>query len=299
MYSILITGGTGLVGRHLSLLLQSKGYHVNILSRKHSEKTNVFYWNVNKNYIDLKAFKNVDYIIHLAGAGIANKRWSKSRKKELINSRVKTTNLLYKTVKELNHPLKGFIAASGIGFYGAVTSSKIFTEKDKKGNDFLSLVCKLWEKASYQFNTLSIRTVIFRTGIVFSKNGGALQKIKKPIKLGFGSPIGSGNQFMPWIHLEDLCNMYIEAVENKNLKGIYNAVTPEYITNKFLTLELAKILKRKIWLPNIPSFVFQILFGEMTIILLKGSRVSSDKISKTGFKYRFPDLKSALFSLNK
>ncbi|WP_456424879.1 TIGR01777 family oxidoreductase [Lutibacter sp.] len=299
MYSILITGGTGLVGKHLSLLLQSKGYHVTILSRKHSKKTNVFYWNVNKNYIDSEAIINSDYIIHLAGAGIANKRWSKSRKKELIDSRVKTTNLLLRKVKELNPSLKGFIAASGIGYYGAITSSKIFTEKDKNGSDFLSLVCKLWEKASYQFNILNVRTVIFRTGIVFSKKGGALQKIKKPIKLGFGSPIGSGNQFMPWIHIEDLCNMYIEAIKNPNLKGIYNAVAPEHITNKFLTLEFAKILNKKIWISNIPEFAFKILLGEMAIILLKGSRVSSDKISKTGFKFKFSGLKSALLSLNK
>jgi len=299
MYSILITGGTGLVGKHLSLLLQSKGYHVTILSRKQSKKTDVFYWNVNKNYIDSEAIINSDYIIHLAGAGIANKRWSKSRKKELIDSRVKTTNLLFRKVKELNPSLKGFIAASGIGYYGAITSSKIFTEKDENGDDFLSLVCKLWEKASYQFNILNVRTVIFRTGIVFSKKGGALQKIRKPIKLGFGSPIGSGNQFMPWIHIEDLCNMYIEAIKNPNLKGVYNAVAPEHITNKFLTLELAKILNKKIWLPNIPSLVFQILFGKMSIILLKGSRVSSDKISKTGFKFKFPDLKSALLPQNK
>lgn len=299
MYSILITGGTGLVGKHLSLLLQSKGYHVNILSRKHSEKTNVFYWNVNKNHIDTEAITNTDYIIHLAGAGIANKRWSKLRKKELIDSRVKTTNLLYQKIRELNPHLKGFIAASGIGYYGATTSSKIFTEKDENGDDFLSLICKLWEKASTKFNTLTIRTIIFRTGIVFSKNGGALQKIKKPIKLGFGSPIASGNQFMPWIHIDDLCNMYIEAIENPKLSGIYNAVAPEHITNTFLTLELAKILKRKIWLPNIPSLVFQILFGEMSIILLKGSRVSSGKISKTEFKFRFPNLKSALLNLSK
>ncbi len=299
MYSILITGGTGLIGKHLSLLLQSKGHHITVVSRKHSKKTNVFYWNVNKNYIDSEAIINSDYIIHLAGAGIANKHWNKSRKKELIDSRIQTTNLLLRKVKELNPSLKGFIAASGIGYYGAITSSKIFTEKDKNGSDFLSLVCRLWEKASSQFNTLSIRTVIFRTGIVFSKKGGALQKIKKPIKLGFGSPIGSGNQFMPWIHIEDLCNMYIKAIENPNLKGIYNAVAPEHITNKFLTYEVAKTLKKKIWLPNIPRFVLKILFGEMAIILLKGSRVSSDKISKTGFKFRFPDLKSALLSLNK
>ncbi|WP_457618592.1 TIGR01777 family oxidoreductase [Lutibacter sp.] len=253
---------------------------------------------MNENYIDIKAITTSDYIIHLAGAGIANKRWSKSRKKGLIDSRIKTTNLLYEKVKELNPNLKGFIAASGIGFYGAITSSKIFTEKDENGGDFLSLVCKLWEKASNQFNTLSIRTVIFRTGIVFSKNGGALQKIIKPIKLGFGSPIGSGNQFMPWIHLEDLCNMYIEAIENPSLKGIYNAVAPQHITNKFLTQEITKILKMKIWLPKIPSLVFKIIFGEMAIILLKGSRVSSDKISKTGFKFKFPDLESALLHLH-
>lgn len=297
MAKIIITGGNGLIGKHLSKLLTKNGYKVLILSRKKTEKPSSFYWDINKNYIEEQAIIEADYIIHLAGAGIADKKWTKARKKVLINSRIDSTNLLFKKVKEINPNLKGFISASGIGYYGAKTTEKIYKEDDVSGNDFVSEICKLWEKASLQFNTLNIRTVIFRTGVVFSKEGGAFPKIFKPIKSGFGAALGSGNQYIPWIHIDDLCNMYIEAIENNELKGIYNAVTPNYCNNNKLTKEIANSLNKKIWLPNIPAFIFKLFFGEMSEILLNGSRVSSEKIKKTGFKFKFKNLEAALKNL--
>lgn len=297
MAAILITGGTGLIGNHLCNLLLKKGHTVSILSRTLSNKTNVYQWDIEHNYIDENAIKNCEYIIHLAGAGIADKRWTSKRKKLLIDSRVSSANLLFNKVQALNPKLKGFIAASGIGFYGATTSEEIFNEKSSSGNDFLSEVCIKWEEASLKFTSLNIRTVIFRTGVVFTKKGGALEKITKPIKQGIGAALGTGTQYMPWIHINDLCNMYLKAIENTELNGIYNAVAPEHITNTKLTQIIAIQLHKKVWLPNIPSFLLKLIFGKMAVILLEGSRVSSEKIKKTGFKFKFSNITDTLINL--
>jgi len=299
MTSILVTGGTGLIGKHLCKLLRDKGYKVTVLSRTQTTKPNTFYWNIETDYIDTKAITEANYIIHLAGAGIADKPWTKERKRILINSRVDSTNLLFKKVKELNPNLKAFIAASGIGYYGTTTSSKIHTENNASGTDFLSEICKLWEKASLQFSLLNIRTVIFRTGVVLTKKGGAFEKISKPIKLGIGSALGNGQQYMPWIHIEDLCNMYIEAIEKNELTDTYNAVAPEHITNNEFIKNIATVLKKPLWLPNTPSFILKLIFGEMALILLEGSRVSSAKIVATGFKFNYPTLNKAIKNLIK
>ncbi len=297
MTNILITGGTGLIGQHLYHILTKKDYKVLVLSRTKNENPTSFYWNIDKNYVDKQAIIQADYIIHLAGANIAKKRWIKSRKQLLIDSRVKTANLLFEAVKKWNTSLKGFISASGIGYYGAITTTKNFTEEDKPANDFISEICVEWENAANQFNTLNIRTIILRTGVVFAKKESALQKIVMPIKFGFGSAIGTGKQFMPWIHINDLSNMYLHAIENKNITGIYNAVAPESVTNKALSKTIATILKKPFWLPNIPSFLFKLGFGEMAVILLKGSKISSEKIEKTGFKHQFKKLETALNNL--
>lgn len=297
MASILVTGGTGLIGKKLCEILRNKGYKVAILSRNQHTKPNSYYWNAETRHIDTKAIVETDYIIHLAGEGIADKRWTPQRKNDLINSRVETANLLYEKVKELNPNLKGFIAASGIGYYGATTSEKIYEENDAPGEDFISEICEVWEKASLQFDAINIRTVIFRTGVVLSKEGGALEKLSKPIKLGVGAPIGSGEQYIPWIHLNDLCNMYVEAIENNEIKGIYNAVAPEHVTNKSLTKIIANKLNKPLWLPNIPAFVIKLLLGKMAIIILEGSRVSSEKIMATGYKFKFSTLHEALENL--
>ncbi len=297
MKTILITGGTGLIGKALQEKLASKGYSTTILTRKKSENSSTFYWNIDKGIIEKEAVQTADFIIHLAGAGIADKRWSKKRKKILINSRIDSTKLLFKKVKKLNPKLKGFIATSGVGYYGATTSEKIYVENDFAANDFLATICKLWEKESLKFQNKNIRTVIFRMGVVFSNKGGALKKISTPIKKGYGAIIGSGEQYMPWIHIDDLCNMFLEAIDNKKLKGIYNAVAPEHTTNKQLSYKIATILKKKIWLPPIPSFILKIILGRIAMILLKGSQVSSKKIMETGFQFKYVKLNKALKNL--
>ena len=294
MASILVTGGTGLIGSFLCKLLETKGHTVFILSRSKTKKANTFYWNIEENFIDKEAIINSDYIIHLAGAGIADKRWTSKRKKILIDSRVKSTNLLFQKVAALNPTLKGFISASGVGYYGALTSEKIFNENDAPHNDFLSEICVLWEKEATKFNSLNIRTVIFRTGVVFSKQGGALEKIIKPVKLNVGAALGTGKQYMPWIAIEDLCNMYVAAIENIELNGIFNAVAPEHITNKELTKSIAKTLKKPCWLPNVPSFILKVMLGELAVILLEGSRVSCEKIKKVAFNFKYPSVENYL-----
>lgn len=294
MIKILITGGTGLIGKQLTTLLVNKGYEVVILSRNPTTK-NQFHWNISKNYIDNKAFENITHIIHLAGAGIADKRWTTNRKQELINSRVKAIHLLFKKVNELKVPLQKFITASGVGYYGARTIDKIFTETDTAHNDYISKICVEWEKSAEKFNQLKIPITIFRTGVVLSKKGGALQKIDTPI---FLSVLGNGNQYLPWIHIDDLCNLYVKAIENNNFTGIYNAVAPEHQTNKSFTKTLGSTLKKCVLPVHIPSFLLKIILGELSCILLKGSRVSAEKISQH-YQFKFINLKSALQNIYK
>lgn len=291
----MITGGSGLIGRRLSFLLKSRGYEVRILSRSNNPKNNykTFVWNVSEQYINDSAFEGLNHIIHLAGAGIADKRWSEKRKKEIIASRVASTNLLYNSVKRLKTPLNSFISASATGYYGAVTSETIFEEKDKPAKDFLGKVCSLWEDSIFQFNEIKIRTVALRTGIVLSKDGGALKKMKTPII----TSLGNGKQYMPWIHIDDLCELYIKAIEDEQFKGAFNAVSPEHISNLSFSKKISKIFNYPFLALGAPSFILQIVFGEMSTIILNGSRISANKIKQAGFKFKFENLEKALKNL--
>jgi len=297
METVLITGGTGLIGRRLSFLLQSKGYEVRLLSRSENPNTKykTFVWDLYKGYINEQAFEDVDYIIHLAGAGIADKKWSEARKKVLIDSRVESTKLLLQYVKNLNISLKAFISSSAVGYYGSITSEIIFKEDDNPGNDFLAEICKLWEASIFQFQSESIRTVAIRTGIVLSQNGGALKKMKTPVI----SALGNGLQYMPWIHIDDLCELYIKAIEDSKVEGAYNGVAPEHETNKSFSKKLAKAFKRPFLPIGAPAFVLKAVFGEMATILLNGSRISAQKTSDSGFDFSFPKLNDALIDIAK
>jgi len=292
---ILITGGTGLIGSHLIPVLKKSGYEVVLLSREEQMHLGckAFKWDLNKNYIDENAFEGVSSIIHLAGAGIADKRWTKSRKKELINSRVNSAKLLLKYVTEKNVSLKSFISASGIGYYGTDTTEHVFKESDPPSDEFISEICIKWEAAADQFSEIC-RVVKLRTGVVLASDGGALEKLAQPIKLGFGAPVGSGNQYMPCIHLKDLCRMYTFVLERADMNGVYNAVSGQKSTNEDLTEAVARKLGKPLWLPNVPGFVMKILFGEMANILVGGSHVSAEKIKSSGFEFDYPTLDLAL-----
>lgn len=293
---VVITGGTGLIGSCLQNKLLSKGHEVVILSRSKriSKKQGLSYaiWNIDKGIIDVDEVCNSDYIIHLAGANIAEKRWSENQKKIIRESRLQTANLLFKTLKENNHNVKGFISASGADCYGLKTTSTIYKEMDDYGNDFLAKVCEEWESAALQFNSIGVKTACLRTGVVFAHEKSALQKMIAPIKMGIGSAIGSGKQTMSYIHLEDLCNMYVYVLEN-NIGGIYNAIAGNN-TNRQVTNLVAKILKKPLFMPNVPAFVLKIMFGEMATILLEGSAKDNSKIKKQGFKFKYPSLDNIL-----
>lgn len=296
MKNVLITGGTGLIGKHLSERLIQSGYRVSVLSRErnNNSKIPVYAWDVEKKTIDNEALENVDYIVHLAGANISERRWTEKRKQLILDSRVKSSNLIFEELKRKNIKLKAFISASAVGYYGAVTSNKIFNETDFAPNDFLGETCRLWEQTTKQFENVGIRTVIIRAGIVLAKEDGALSKMMGPVKMGIGSAIGDGKQYIPWIHIDDICNIFIKAIENDAMHGAYNAVSPDPKTNKEFTKTLAKVLNAPFWFPAIPAFALKLMFGKMSEIFLKGSRVSSDKISATGFQFRFPELEKAL-----
>lgn len=297
--TVLITGGNGLVGNHLSGKLTEKGFKVVILSRTNYNEPGRTYclWDPRRNEIDMKALSEADYIIHLAGANIGEKRWTKRRKKELEDSRVKTAGLILEKIKESNRKPKAFISASGTGYYGAVTSEKIYHEDDISGGDFTGELCRKWEEAAGRFEETGIRTVIIRTGIVLSEKGGALGRMALPARIGLASALGKGSQYMPWIHISDLCAIYLKAIEDEAMRGPYNAAAPEQCTNKQFVRGLAKALGRPFRRLNVPSLVMKILFGEMSEILLEGSRVSSEKISKTGYRFRFPSLEDAFADL--
>ncbi|MGC6284736.1 MAG: TIGR01777 family oxidoreductase [Polaribacter sp.] len=293
MENVLITGGTGLIGSALTVLLEKEGYNVRILSRNPMAK-NQFKWNLKDQYIDDKAFENLHHIIHLAGAGIADKRWTPKRKQVIIDSRVDSAELLFSKTESSQIDLKTFVSASGIGYYGAVTSDHIFIETDEAENDFLGQVCKVWEEAALQFESINIPTTILRTGIVLSANGGAIEKMKTPIV----SPLGSGHQYMPWIHIDDLCQLYLSAIQGK-IKGIYNAVAPEYQTNKSFSKKLSKSLGRPYIPFGVPAFGLKTIFGELAIILLTGSRISCEKLINDGFEFKYPKLSEAFENLFK
>ncbi|MFN8117232.1 MAG: TIGR01777 family oxidoreductase [Bacteroidia bacterium] len=299
MSVILISGGTGLVGKALSNRLLSQGHEVRILSRNPKSTNNIqsFYWDVEKNEIDEKAFDDVEHIVHLAGSGIADKRWTNARKQDIVDSRVNSIKLISSILKKKNIRLKSFVGASAIGIYGMTTSEKIFTETDKGYNDFLSQSCIQWENAYQEIQTLSNKKCIIRIGVVLSKDGGALKRLLPLFNLGLGSAVGSGKQYMPWIHINDLVSVFHEALFNSNYNGIYNAVSSEESTNQSFSQQLAKSLSKPFFLPNVPTFVLKLLFGEMANVLLEGSRVSSKKLIDTAFQLQFPSLNEALKDL--
>lgn len=298
MQKILITGSSGLIGRSLANYFSSSEYEVRQLSRKKDyNKQHYYFWDLNSGIIEESALIGVDHIIHLAGAGIAEKRWTVKRKREIIDSRVKSTELLFNEVSKMNVKPKTFISASAIGFYGAATTNKIFSEDDEPGDDFLGEVCKQWESYSQKFAELGIRNVQLRFGVVLSAEGGVLPKITFPIKLGIGSALGSGNQFVPWIHIEDVLKIIEASILNNKLLGPYNVVSPESKTYSEFVKAIAEKLKRPLFMFNIPSFALKLALGEMSQIILEGSKISSNKLIDSGYVFSFPTLDKALSNL--
>ncbi len=303
--TILVTGGTGLIGSALTRLLLGNGYKVIVLSRsaKQSALPNLSYaiWDVKKQTIDLAAIQQANCIVHLAGAGVADKRWSATRKKEIIESRTQSSALLVKVLKENANKVEAVISASAIGWYGpdgTIPNPAPFSESDPAATDFLGETCRLWEASVDPISAMGKRLVKLRTGLVLSNEGGALKEFKKPLNAGIASILGTGKQMMSWIHIEDMCRLFLYAVENGLLQGVYNAVAPAPASNKEVTLLLAKKMKGKRYLPvHVPSFMLKILLGEMSVEVLKSTTVSVEKIRQTGFQFTYPTIESALNEL--
>lgn len=295
--NVLITGGTGFVGRHLTGLLVANGFSVSILSRsKRVNAENIFYytWDIEKQFVEEEAIHKSDYVIHLAGANIAEKRWTEKRKEEIISSRELSAQLIFDALIKSNKKVEAFISASAVGIYGAMNGRAICNEEMQPANDFLGLTCQKWEAAANQFEKLGIRTVKIRTGLVLGKEDGFLKKLVSIFKLRLGSALGTGKQYMPWIHIDDLCRIYLEALKNPLMSGAYNAAITDDTTNELFSKTLAKVCGYSMWLPNVPSLLIKIVLGEMAKLVLTGRRVSSEKITKLGFQFQFNELEEAL-----
>ena len=295
--NVLISGGSGFVGNHLTNLLLSKGYTVSILSRSERQnKKDIFYykWDVAKQFIEEEAVLKADYIIHLAGENIAEKRWTAKRKAAIIDSREKSAQLLYIVLKKHYKKLDAFVSASAVGYYGAVNGQEICSEDDAPANDFLGYACQKWEDSIDFIENLNIRTIKIRTGLVMGRNDGFLKKLIPLFKYRLGSELGSGKQYMPWIHIDDLCGIYLKALVDTEMSGPYNAAVNDDTTNSIFSKALARIFGYSIWLPNVPEFVLKIALGELSKIVLTGRRVLSDKIEQTGFEIKYTNLEEAL-----
>ena len=293
---VLITGANGMLARSLAKSLGSK-YTVRFLTREVT-RHNEFKWDIGLKYIDPEALKGVNHIIHLAGSSVAEKRWTLNRKREIYSSRVDSATLILDELQKNNQTIDSFISASAIGYYGSKTTNDILTEESENGGDYLGEVCKDWESVAHSFksNNVAHKTSILRLGIVLENNAGVLKKMTPPVMWGLGAGIGTGKQWVPWIHIHDLCEM-MEFLLESDVEGTYNAVAPEHVTNQSFTRELATVLKRKILLPNIPPLFFKLVFGEMAVVLLTGSRVSSDKIMSRGYDFKYANLHAALVNI--
>ena len=298
MKTILITGGTGLIGRYLIKSLSKDSNTIYVLTRSESRfenNVNFINWDPDSQRLDLSNIPAVDYIINLAGASIDGSRWTNSYKRKILQSRLNSTSLLFKEIKKLKQKPSLYIGASATGFYKKNTKVAQ-VEEDYKGSDFLSDVVAKWEKESNNFMKYGIRTVLLRIGLVLSKDGGVLKKLYPIFKLFLGVPIGSGRQTISWIHIKDLVDFIHQSIGDNKISGVYNLTAPEVINNYKFTEELALVLNRPVFpkIFKVPSLIVKLLFGEQSSLVLNGLNVSSNKIESTSFKFSFTNIKSAL-----
>lgn len=297
---VLITGATGVVGKEIVKLCLLKNIQVHYLTTdssklKQEENYKGFYWNPKQNEIDEACFKDVDAIIHLAGATIS-KRWTASYKKEILDSRVQVTKFLFESLKKQDHKVTEFIGASAIGLYPDSLTN--YYDETYKGvsQSFLGDVIWQWESAMDSFSVLGINVAKIRIGLVLAKDGGALPQIIKPIRFGVGAPFGSGQHWQSWIHINDLARLFLFVLKHQ-LEGVYNGVAPNPVTNVEFTKTIAKTLNRPLILPNIPKNIMQLVLGEMHLLLFESQRVSSKKVEDLGFEFKYHHLQPALQDL--
>ncbi len=301
MPTILIAGGTGLLGIHLSKLLREKNYHVIHLSRRRNLDAEypAYQWDLDKKLAEPEALEKADFIVNLTGAGVADARWTLARKKLIVDSRVNSTLLLKSFIEQKKTPAKAFISASAIGYYGH-RGDQLLRENDPPGTiGFLPAAVAAWEKSIAAVAETGIRTVAFRIGIVLSTKGGALEKMLLPFRFFNGTYFGDGSMYYSWIHIDDLTRMFVEAIENERFNGFYNGVAPKPATNKEIVLACKKALGKPAILTPAPAFLLRAVMGEMADMILDSTRVSSEKLEKANFVFRFPELLPAIEDLIK
>ena len=306
MAVVLITGGTGLIGSNLTRRLIERNHEVIVLSRDRSKNTEnqkmqYAYWNIGKQVIDKSAFMKADHIVHLAGAGVMDERWTESYKKEIVESRTETSKLLIKYLKETNHHVTSFVSASAIGYYGDDTKMMNdggFVESDPPDKSFLGDTSVKWEKSVDPVKDLGIRLCKLRTGIVLGNDGGAYPEFKQPVKFGIAAILSSGKQMVSWIHIDDLCSIYMDCIFLEKMHETYNAVAPFPVTNKELTITIAEAIRSKFYIPvHVPEFVLKLMLGQKSIEILKSATVSAGKILETAFRFEYPTIDLAIADL--
>ncbi|MDF1560283.1 MAG: TIGR01777 family oxidoreductase [Bacteroidales bacterium] len=296
MQRVVITGGTGLIGSHISKLLAGEGWHVTHLTRGKSKESKYqsFCWDPESGYCDPDAFREGDAIIHLAGSNIGEGRWSEARRRDIIRSRTVTGELLQRMSVGSGIIPSVFITASGVNYYGSEISERIFTEADPPAGDFLGETCRLWEAAADSFSEAGVRTVKLRTAVVLASSGSALNKMTAPAKAGLVVRLRPGNQYFPWIHIDDLRRVYHKALEDSAMSGPYNAAAPHHVTHDMLMREVARQKRLPVFLPRVPVWMLRAVMGDMSVLLTTGSRISSEHLSAAGFQFSYPDISSAL-----
>lgn len=300
METVCITGGTGLIGSSLMRILKLSSYRVLVLSREKSDDPDSIlrFWDYRKGIIDDVALRDSDHFVHLAGANIGEGRWTPERKNEIRDSRVLSTRLLYETFSRMKKKPKTFISASAIGVYGHDTGGILLDEdRMKPGDDFLATVTKEWEEEVNKIRELGIRVVILRNGVVLSYFGGMVPRLMKIVRLGLAAPVGSGEQYISWVHLDDLIDLYKYCLEYRHIDGTFNAAAPNPVTNRTFMKTMATIMEKPYLLPNVPSFALRMVLGEKASIILGGNRISSKKIEAEGFRFKFDQLEDALFNI--
>lgn len=302
MEKILITGASGLIGQQLSKMLINKGFEVLVLSRRAGEhdQYQIYEWNLQKEYINDEVFEHkIDYIIHLAGAGIADKRWTDKRKKEIIDSRVDGVALLAKYLKKHGQQPKAFISAAAVGIYGDAGEEEVdeSTPIESSSDAFLVQSCIAWEEAAQAFEQMGVRTALLRVGIVLSTKGGALAKMLPTYSLFVGGYFGNGEQYYPWVHIEEICEMFLFLIKEEQARGVYNGVAPNAVPNKVLAKAIAEARGQKALIMPIPAMAMRLAMGEMADMLLHGANVQPSRLQAAGYEFKHPKLEAALKDL--
>lgn len=296
MKTILVTGASGLIGQKLIALLLEENYTVKTLTRapfKTNEKVQQCIWDVELQQIDLKALEEVNTIIHLAGESVAGKRWTKTQKERLHNSRIDSTRLLFNTLSKIRHSVKNIISASAVGYYGD-RGAALLNEESPMGTGFLAELCRDWEREVMKFSTLNIREVRGRIGIVLSKTGGALPEMMKTFPMGIAGYFAKENLYYPWIHIDDLCAAFLYCIENENCNGAFNFTGPAPVLQKEIITTAVETFHSKAIVAPIPPFILKLALGEMAEMVLNSQRCIPEKLSNQGFRFQFSTIQEAM-----